>query len=129
MKYPQGIEVAGEITPDAANVLSREALDFVASLSRQFNDTRLSLLRRRAERMSRIKAGEMPDFLPETAQVRESEWKVAPTPPDFQKRHVEITGPVERKMMINALNSGADVFMADFEDSLSPTWDNVTQGQ
>ena len=71
----------------------------------------------------------MPDFLPETRKVRESDWKVAPTPPDLQKRWVEITGPVERKMMINAFNSGANVFMADFEDSLSPTWENVVQGQ
>src|SRR4029077_13471123 len=84
---------------------------------------------RRATRQLAFDAGTMPDFLPETRSVRESDWKVASTPPDLQKRWVEITGPVERKMMINAFNSGANVFMADFEDSLSPTWENVVQGQ
>ena len=110
-------------------VFSKEALAFVESLHRAFNGRRLELLARRAERQKRFDAGELPGFLPETKIVRESDFKVAETPPDLQKRWVEITGPVERKMMINALNSGASVFMADFEDSLSPTWENVVAGQ
>src|SRR6185369_16284334 len=81
------------------------------------------------ERQARFDAGERPDFLPETAHIRSSEWTVAPLPPDLLDRRVEITGPVERKMIINALNSGASVFMADFEDSNSPTWENAAQGQ
>src|SRR5258708_506892 len=104
-------------------------LSFVARLHRQFNPTREQLLARRASRQLEFDSGKMPDFLPETRKVRESDWRVAPTPPDLQKRWVEITGPVERKMMINAFNSGANVFMADFEDSLSPTWGNVVTGQ
>jgi malate synthase len=110
-------------------VLGREALAFVEMLHRTFNPTREQLLARRAERQKAFDAGTMPDFLPETKAVRGGDWKVAPTPADLQKRRVEITGPVERKMMINALNSGASVFMADFEDALSPSWRNVVQGQ
>ena len=110
-------------------VLSNEALTFVESLHRAFNPRRLELLARRAERQKRFDAGELPGFLPETAAVREGDWTVAGAPADLRKRWVEITGPVERKMMINALNSGASVFMADFEDSLSPTWENVARGQ
>ncbi len=110
-------------------VLSREALAFVESLHRQFNPTREQLLARRAERQKAFDAGTTPDFLPETKAIRGGDWKVAHTPEDLQKRRVEITGPAERKMMINALNSGASVFMADFEDSLSPSWRNVVQGQ
>ena len=110
-------------------VFSKEALAFVESLHRAFNGRRLELLARRAERQKRFDAGELPGFLAETAAVREANWTVAPAPPDLRKRWVEITGPVERKMMINALNSGASVFMADFEDSLSPTWENVVRGQ
>src|SRR5207237_5860155 len=91
--------------------------------------TRAILLEKRDERQARLSTGELPHFLPETEHVRTSHWTVAPTPTDLQRRHVEITGPAERKMMINALNSGADVFMADFEDSLSPTWVNVLDGQ
>jgi malate synthase len=98
-------------------------------LQRTFNPTREALLSRRVQRQAAINAGQMPDFLPETESVRKSDWQVAPTPPDLQDRRVEITGPTERKMMINALNSGARVFMADFEDALSPTWNNVIQGQ
>jgi malate synthase len=124
-----GITVHGAPPADAGRVLTPEALDFVATLSRRFEPTRSDLLRRRAARQKRFDAGEKPDFLSPTADVRNGDWKVAETPPDLQKRWVEITGPVERKMMINALNSGADVFMADFEDSLSPTWENVVNGQ
>ena len=110
-------------------ILTDDALSFVANLHRKFNSTREQLLARRAVRQLEFDAGKMPDFLPDTRKVRESEWKVAATPTDLQKRLVEITGPVERKMMINAFNSGANVFMADFEDSLSPTWENVVEGQ
>jgi len=113
----------------ADEVLSGEAQEFLSRLHREFEPTRRALLERRAARQREFDAGALPDFLPETANARAGEWKVAATPPDLEKRWVEITGPVERKMMINALNSGADVFMADFEDSLSPTWTNVVLGQ
>jgi malate synthase len=111
-------------------VLTPEALGFIASLHRSFNPRRVRLLADRSERQARFDAGELPDFLPNTAHVREDpEWRVAPAPPDLDDRRVEITGPAEPKMMINALNSGAKVFMADLEDALSPTWDNVVTGQ
>jgi malate synthase len=110
-------------------ILTPAALSFVAGLHRRFNATRVDLLRAREERQARIEAGEMPDFLPETRAVREGDWRIAPIPPDLQDRRVEITGPVDRKMMINALNSGARIFMADFEDANSPTWTNVVEGQ
>jgi malate synthase len=110
-------------------VLTPAALAFIGQLHREFNGRRLALLQRRAERQAHFDAGELPAFPPETQAIRQGNWQVAPAPADLQRRHVEITGPVERKMMINALNSGADVFMADFEDALSPTWDNVIQGQ
>jgi len=110
-------------------VLSPEALAFVERLHRELNPTRLRLLERRRERQRELDAGVNPRFLPETRELRESEWRVAPAPPDLVDRRCEITGPVERKMMINALNSGARVFMADFEDANSPTWENVVQGQ
>jgi malate synthase len=110
-------------------VLSPEALAFVERLHRQLNPTRLELLERRRERQAELDAGVNPGFLPETREVRESDWRVAPAPPALVDRRCEITGPVERKMMINALNSGARVFMADFEDANSPTWQNVLQGQ
>jgi malate synthase len=119
------IEVTG---PASAEVLSKPALAFVEELHRAFESRRQELLQKRVERYRKLAAGAAFDFLPETASVRAGDWKVAPTPPDLEKRHVEITGPVERKMMINALNSGADVFMSDFEDSLSPTWSAVVQG-
>jgi malate synthase len=110
-------------------ILSGEAQAFLAGLHRRFEPTRRNLLARRAACQRDFDGGALPSFLTETAGVRSESWKVAPTPPDLEKRWVEITGPVERKMMINALNSGANVFMADFEDSLSPTWTNVVQGQ
>ena len=124
-----GFEVLAPPPAGAEGILSGEATAFLASLHRQFEPTRRELLARRAARQKEFDAGALPDFLGETAGVRSGTWKVAPTPPDLEKRWVEITGPVERKMMINALNSGANVFMADFEDSLSPTWGNVVQGQ
>ena len=117
-------------SPHVEEVLTPGALDFVADLHRSFDSRRLELLARRAERQARFDAGELPDFLPETASVREDgSWRVASAPADLDDRRVEITGPAEPKMMINALNSGAEVFMADFEDALSPTWDNVVTGQ
>ena len=124
-----GIEVHADVSSDFATILTPEALAFVASLHREFNPTRETLLARRAERQAELDAGVLPTFLPETETVRNGSWQVAPAPADLQNRHVEITGPVERKMMINALNSGAQVFMADLEDALSPTWENVVQGQ
>jgi malate synthase len=124
-----GIEIT---TPTAHldDVLSPEAAGFVAGLHRAFNPRRMRLLADRAERQARFDRGELPDFLPNTAHVREDRtWRVAPAPSDLVDRRVEITGPAEPKMMINALNSGARVFMADFEDALSPTWSNVVTGQ
>jgi malate synthase len=110
-------------------VLTPEALAFLAELHRRFNDRRLELLALREERQTRFDSGAKPDFLPETKAVREGDWRVAPIPVDLQDRRVEITGPVDRKMIINALNSGARVFMADFEDASAPTWRNMIDGQ
>lgn len=123
------VRVLPDGPPTYQTILTADALDFVADLHRAFGPTRRGLLQRRIGRQVAINAGQMPGFLPETKQIREGNWQVASTPPDLQDRRVEITGPVERKMMINALNSGAKVFMADFEDALSPTWDNAVQGQ
>jgi malate synthase len=123
-------EITGPAVDGAERVLTDDALAFVTELHREFDPRRRKLLRARAERMERLEAGELPDFLPETRHIRDdSDWRVAPAPVDLQDRRVEITGPVERKMMINALNSGANVFMADFEDANSPTWENCVQGQ
>jgi len=127
--FPEGIEIKGPITPEFAEILTPEAMSFVATLVRTFSDRREELLRRRVQRQAEIDTGKLPDFLPETEHIRNSTWTIAPIPHDLQDRRVEITGPVERKMIINALNSGAKVFMADFEDSLSPTWDGTIQGQ
>ena len=125
-----GQQLMGPSAAHASEVLTREALAFVAGLHRAFNPRRTALLSARADRQRRFDAGELPDFLPETVDVRnDPAWRVAPAPADLEDRRVEITGPVEPKMMINALNSSARVFMADFEDALSPTWDNVVTGQ
>jgi len=123
------VEIKGPVDGRAAEVLTPGALEFLGELHRRFNGRRLELLAARAERQKRFDAGEKPDFLAETAQVRAGDWKVAPIPADLQDRRVEITGPVDRKMIINALNSGAKVFMADFEDASSPTWANMLEGQ
>ena len=123
------VEVVGRVRPEFERVLSPQALDFVAWLHREFNPMRQALLQRREERQAALDAGVLPDFLPTTAWIRQADWRIAPAPADLEDRRVEITGPVDRKMMINALNSGARVFMADFEDALSPTWDNVMHGQ
>jgi malate synthase len=113
----------------AAAVLTPDAVAFVHDLTRRFRGPIDALLARRRERQAQFDAGVRPDFLPETARVRDEEWRVAPIPADLQDRRVEITGPVDRKMIINALNSGANVFMADFEDANSPTWSNIVGGQ
>lgn len=114
---------------DQSRVLTPEALKFVARLHQEFNQRRLDILASRSEYQARIRAGETLTFRPETAPIRGGSWSVAQAPGDLMRRRVEITGPVDRKMMINALNSGADVFMADFEDSLTPRWDKVIEGQ
>lgn len=121
--------VHGPDVPGAERILTPEALTFVAMLQRRFGARRRELLRLRDERQTRLDAGERPDFLPETAAVREGDWRVADVPEVLLDRRVEITGPVDRKMVINALNSGADVYMADFEDSNSPDWTNNVEGQ
>lgn len=123
------VTVTGPMLPGFEQILSEDALAFVADLHRRFNPRRESLLAARAERQARLDAGEVPGFLPETAHIRSGSWQVAPTPDDLQQRWVEITGPVDRKMIINALNCGADVFMADLEDANSPTWTNCIEGQ
>jgi malate synthase len=129
LDLPEGCELTAPVEADWAAVLSRPALDFVNALAREFGDDVHELLSRREQRQARIDAGILPDFLPETRKIRESDWKVAPIPTDLLDRRVEITGPTDRKMVINALNSGAKVFMADCEDSLCPSWPNVIQGQ
>jgi malate synthase len=126
---PHGVEVEAGVAEEHRHILSPEALAFVASLEREFGARRQQLLARRRERRAALAAGEPLDFLPETAPVRDGTWRVAEAPADLQDRRVEITGPAERKMLINALNSGARVFMADLEDALSPTWANVVGGQ
>jgi malate synthase len=125
-----GVDVRGPRLARIDEVLTGPALQFVASLHREFEPTRQSLLSARRERQKGLDAGELPDFLPETRQVRDGDWTVAPiSNPDLQKRWVELTGPTDRKMLINALNSGADVYMADFEDANAPTWQNMLEGQ
>jgi malate synthase len=122
-------EVRAPMPGRFAEILAPRALAFLEVLVREFTPRRNELLRRRVERQARLDAGELPGFLEETRSIRESEWTVAPIRPDLLDRRVEITGPVDRKMIINALNSGANVFMADFEDSNTPTWENTIQGQ
>ncbi|RTL38406.1 MAG: malate synthase A [Candidatus Melainabacteria bacterium] len=125
----QQVKVLGKLTPEYEQILTPDALNFVADLHSQFNQTREKLLSNRIARQKDIDAGKYPDFLADTAGVREGKWQVAEAPADLADRRVEITGPCERKMMINAFNSGANAFMADLEDSLSPTWHNVVEGQ
>jgi malate synthase len=129
LKLPAGMEIHADVTPEFAEILTPEALEFLAKLHRAFDGRRHELLARRAERQAALDAGKSLDFLPETAEIRNGDWTIAPFPDDIQDRRVEITGPVERKMVINALNSGAKVFMADFEDSNTPNWENSIQGQ
>jgi len=124
-----GVELRGASGPRYGEILNEQTLAFLADLHRKFNPTRLALLKAREERQKHFDAGGLPDFLPETRAIREGEWRVAPIPADLLDRRVEITGPVDRKMVVNALNSGAKVFMADFEDANAPTWSNVVEGQ
>jgi malate synthase len=129
LPLPDGVKIVAAAHGGQERVLTPEAVEFVVELQRRFNARRVELLAARVERQKRLDAGEKPDFLEETRSIRESEWTVAPIPADLQDRRVEITGPVDRKMIINALNSGAKVFMADFEDSNTPTWANQIDGQ
>lgn len=129
VQSPAHLELRGANVLGSGRILTPEALQFVGALVAEFTDRRDALLIQRTERQKRLDAGELPDFLPETASIREADWRVAPIPADLQDRRVEITGPTDRKMVINALNSGAKVFMADFEDANSPTWENLVDGQ
>ncbi len=126
---PPGVALRGKITPAFGEILTPAALAFVAKLHRTFNTRRRECLQHREERQAALDAGGTLDFLPETKSIREGNWKCAPIPADIRDRRVEITGPTDRKMTINALNSGAKVFMADFEDANSPTWENMVEGQ
>ncbi len=126
---PKGVAITGAMNARFDEILTHDALAFVADLHRRFDATRRRLLALRAERQKRFDAGETPDFLAETKHIRDGDWKVAPIPADLQDRRVEITGPTDRKMVVNALNCGAKVFMTDFEDANSPTWTNCIEGQ
>jgi malate synthase len=128
-RMPAGVTLRGKMLPEYRSILTPEALAFLAELHRRFDGERQRLLALRTARAQRFSKGELPDFLPETRAIREGSWRVAPIPAELQDRRVEITGPTDRKMVINALNSGAKVFMTDFEDSNSPTWDNLVRGQ
>src|SRR4029077_1024580 len=123
------VEILGQVVERQDEVLTPLALQLLASLHRRFNARRLELLNARRERQIQLDDGALPDFLPHTAAVRAADWRIAPVPPDLIDRRVEITGPVERKMIINALNAPVRCFMADFEDSCSPTWENIIRGQ
>ncbi len=125
----QGIEILGQQTPRTGQILTPQAMAFVAKLARKFEARRRELIAARARRQAEFDTGKLPDFLPETKPIRDAEWSVAPVPRNLQDRRVEITGPTDRKMVINALNCGANVFMADFEDSNTPTWENMIEGQ
>jgi len=129
LDLPAGVQIDAPILPGFETILTRPALELVADLHRRFEPRRQALLAARAERAKRLDAGERPDFLAETRAVREGDWTIAPLPPALLCRRVEITGPVDAKMVINAFNSGADSYMTDFEDSNSPSWTNQIQGQ
>jgi len=129
LDLPDGVEILGPVRPGYEEILTRPALELLADLHRRFDARRRQLLDNRVEACKRVDQGDLPSFPEATSAVREGDWKVAPQPADIRDRRVEITGPVDRKMVINALNSGAKVFMADFEDSSAPTWDNMIQGQ
>src|SRR5687767_95579 len=126
---PQGVSISGPISKDFSQILAPEALGFVAKLHRKFESRRQELLARRAARQKEFDAGAKPDFLNSTRSIRDSDWVIAPQPKDMLDRRVEITGPTDRKMVINALNCGASTFMADFEDANCPTWHNMIDGQ
>ena len=124
-----GLSINAKLPPAYAEILTPQALAFFAKLARRFEPTRQSLLAARAKRQKEFDAGILPDFLPATKHIRDGEWVVAPVPADIQDRRTEITGPTDRKMVINALNCGASTFMADFEDANCPTWENMIEGQ
>ena len=124
-----GIQIVGELLPGFEEILSRDALTFIEQLEKKFGTRRKELLMKRQQKQTEIDQGKLPSFLPETEYIRKGEWKIWPLPKDLQDRRVEITGPTDRKMIINALNSGAKVFMADCEDATSPTWQNMIEGQ
>ena len=128
-EFAEGVLFGPNLTDRSREILTPDAVAFAVQLQRRFNGRRMQLLEARADRQRRLDTGEKPDFLSETRWIRETDWTVAPLPQDLLDRRVEITGPVDRKMIINALNSGAKVFMADFEDSTTPTWTNVIEGQ
>ncbi len=125
----KGVAVTGAMRPRFNEIITPAALEFLAGLHRKFDRRRKELMQRRADRQHRFDAGELPDFLPDTKAIREQGWKIGPIPKDLLDRRVEITGPVDRKMVVNALNSGAQVYMADFEDACSPSWENLIEGQ
>jgi malate synthase len=129
MTYPSGINLSVPVSPEQSGILTAEALAFIAELERKFEPVRLSLLENRVKRQAELEAGKLPDFLDKTASVRNGDWSIAPVPAELMDRRVEITGPAERKMLINGLNAGASVYMADLEDSMTPTWHNVIEGQ
>ncbi|AIE58820.1 malate synthase A [Bacillus methanolicus] len=124
-----GIEIVGSIKPGYEEILTAEALNFIEELERKFGPRRKELLQLRQKRQEEINQGKLPDFLPETEHIRNGDWTISPLPDDLRDRRVEITGPTDRKMIINALNSGAKIFMADCEDATSPTWENIVEGQ
>src|ERR1039457_2673826 len=128
-KTPAGVQILGDVPPAFAEILTPDALAFVAKLQRGFGLRREECLQNRQVRQAALDREEALDFLPETKEIREGDWMCARIPQDLLDRRVEITGPTDRKMVINALNSGARVFMADFEDATSPTWANVVEGQ
>ena len=128
-RYGEGVEISAEVPEEFEEILTPEAVGFVAKLAREFGGRVDEILQARQERQERINAGEMPDFLPETEEIREGDWQIASIPEDLQDRRVELTGPPDRKMTINALNSGASCWMADFEDANCPTWHNMLESQ
>jgi malate synthase len=129
MTYPAGIAINVPVTTEQSVILTTEALAFIAGLARKFEPVRRSVLERRVKRQAELESGKLPDFLVETAAVRNGDWIIAPVPAELFDRRVEITGPAERKMLINGLNAGASVYMADLEDSMTPTWHNVVDAQ
>src|SRR3984893_10403044 len=129
LKIPDGVTITATSSPATEEILVPEAVELIAVLHRKFNQPRKELLQKRQQRQADLDAGKTPDFLPETENVRRSDWTVAPIPADLQDRRVEITGPTDRKMVINALDSGAKVLIAEFEDANTPTWENLMDGQ
>jgi len=129
MNYPAGVNITVPVSPEQSAILTTEVLAFIAELARKFEPVRLSLLEDRLKRQAELEAGKLPDFLADTAAVRSGDWIIAKVPAELLDRRVEITGPAERKMLINGLNAGAKVYMADLEDSMTPTWPNVIEGQ